>query len=116
MSKFLVQLSALCVYIESSVLRGVLYGEELLLVSLLPVSDPGQARRVQATNALLAGAAAQGSWRFVDAHSSLADVEGRLSAGSTVDGVHLSVAGMALLAGSLAAACPALGPPALPCD
>ena len=84
--------------------------EELLLVSLLPVSDPGQARRVQATNALLAGAAAQGSWRFVDAHSSLADVEGRLSAGSTVDGVHLSVAGMALLAGSLAAACPALGP------
>ena len=93
-----------------SELEGV---EELLLVSLLPVREPVQARRVQATNALLAEAASESAWRFVDAHSPLADAQGRLSASSTVDGVHLSVAGMTILAGALAAACPALGRPAL---
>ena len=80
------------------------------VVSLLPTARPRANETIRRTNELLAAAAEEGGFGFLDVHGRFAGDAGLLRPELTVDGVHLSPPGMALLADRLARACPDLGP------
>lgn len=57
--------------------------------------------RVRAVNAELVRRAEQGGYRYIDVHARLADERGNLSADCTLEGLHLSARGYAVVAGAL---------------
>ena len=57
--------------------------------------------RVRAVNAELVRRAEQGGYRYIDVYARLADERGNLSADCTLEGLHLSARGYAVVAGAL---------------